>query len=330
MTHPDAHAPTSAPRASEFAFASTAPCAISLALCLTLLSACANRVSDQVITPPPNVCGDGSHISSLLTNPDGSHGFFGPAPWYQPANVNSLNCDYPFPVVSAPGQPPPGQPVYATCLTVTAVDTWDETNDGAIGSVYVQDTVSPTPIYGATSIFDPTYSPPGLRPQPGDVLDVNGTYEEYDGPTSSMVFSQCETLPQITGAASFRYNGVVPAPVVIQPVDLSTYEGARQYLNMLVTVENVVIAAAGKESSGRYNASVAVPSGSTWTIADELFDLPDEYPLSQGESFTSVTGIVTYFYSVQLAPRGVYDFQGGPPPPADAGTPPADAGADGG
>jgi hypothetical protein len=48
------------------------------------------------------------HISSVLT------GFYGPAPWVQPANLNSTNCAY-----------PPSQNVQATCAVVTAVDTWD-------------------------------------------------------------------------------------------------------------------------------------------------------------------------------------------------------------
>jgi hypothetical protein len=294
------------------ALASVIPVALSLAL----LAGCAKRESDQPPMPLASVCGSGSRISSELTNALGQSGFFGPAPWFQPSNNNSSNCPY-----------PDDETVYASCLTVTAVDTWDETGNGSVGTVYVQDTVSPTsttPPYAAISIFDPSFSPPSLRPLPGDVLDVTGVYEEYDGPNSG-TFEQCATLPQISGAATFRYDGTVPTPVVIHPVDLANYENGRKYMNMLVTVEGVTIISAGTESSNRYSAPVVVPGGTLnlpFTIADELFDLPHLYPLSANESFTSVTGIVTYFYGFQLAPRSVADFQGGPPPP--------DAGAGGG
>jgi hypothetical protein len=319
LTFLDARSPAPVTRALTLA--------MPMALSLALLAGCAKRESDQPTTPLASVCGSGLRISSELDNALGQPGFYGPAPWYQPSNQNSTGCPY-----------PENEILYASCLTVTAVDTWDETGNGAVGTVYVQDTVSATattPPYAAMSVFEPTFSPPSLRPLPGDVLDFTGTYEEYPGPSDD-IFQRCATLPQLEGASTFRYDGTVPAPVVIQPVDLSTYEGGRKYLNMLVTVENVVISTAGAESSSRYNANVVVPSGSQWGICDQLFDLPGQYPLSANETFTSVTGIVTYFGSYQLAPRSVADFAGGPPvpdagaPPADAGAPPADAGADGG
>ncbi len=82
------------------------------------------------------------------------------------------------------------------------------------------------------------------------------------------------------------------------------------------------MAANGEESDGRYSASVAVPSGFNFFIADELWDLPHLEPLSQGEQFESVTGILTYFYTFELAPRGYADFvlPGGGSPGPDAGT----------
>jgi hypothetical protein len=243
------------------------------------------------------------HISSVLT------GFEGPASWVQPANLDSTNCAY-----------PPNQNVQATCAVVTAVDTWDETGKGSVGTVYVQDSASPTPLYAGIQLDRSSFSPSGT-PVPGDLLEVTGTYEEYAGPTNGR-FGMCETLPRITGTATFRSSGVVPTPVVIQASDLTSYDGARRYFNTLVTVRNVHIAADGRELAGSYRADVAVSSGSPWSIDDELFDVPHQYALHQGDTFTSVTGIVTYFYSVSLAPRSVADFQ-----PA---SPPVDAGTDGG
>jgi hypothetical protein len=143
------------------------------------------------------------------------------------------------------------------------------------------------------------------------VVDVTGQYEELVGPPTG-AFGQCQTLPQLAGTADLRFDRTVPPPVVITPADLSSYDRARQYLSMLVTVTNVVIAADGVEKNGRYNAGVVIPGGgTTWQIDDELFDLPHQMPLHQGDTFTSVTGIVTYFYDFHLAPRSVADFHGG-------------------
>lgn len=276
-----------------------------LVLAAALLGGCANRVSDQPVKPLADVCGGGSRISSALG------GFNGPAPWEQDANTLSKNCPYPQELA-----------VYASCLSVTAVDLWDETGDGAVGTVYVQDNVpAPAPVYAGTSLYGTSFSPPNLRLEPGDVIDVTGTYEEWQGPSSltAGAFQYCETLPQIAGAASFRFDGAVPAPVVIQPDDLSSYASGRRYMNMLVRVENVVLAETGSSSSGRYSAKVIVSNGTQWTIGNPLFDLPNQMPLLMNDSFTSVTGIVTWFQGYTLAPRRVADFQKPGQPLPDGG-----------
>jgi hypothetical protein len=78
----------------------------------------------------------------------------------------------------------------------------------------------------------------------------------------------------------------------------------------------VTITSAGPStSSGRYSAPV-VTSGQSFAISNELFDLGNEFPLAANQTFPSVTGIVTYFYSFQLAPRSIADFEGGVAPDA--------------
>ena len=291
---------------------------------------------DKPMKPVANEYGVGQPISSTLCHPDPGMftcskptdcgtteicqipsgqstglcsicGFMGPAPWFNATDQNSTGCNYP-----PAAEYPPIVHVDIPGIVVTAVDTYDETGDGATGSVYVQDVVpagTPTPVYGATSIFGASYSPPDLRPQPADVIDLNGLYEEFIGPSVGY-FSQCATLPQLSGAASYRFTGTVPEPVVITPDDLNSYANARRYVNMLVKVQNVVLSnTAPSVSSGRYCALVNVDSGSQFCIANELFDLPTQKPLSQGQSFKSVTGIVTYFYNYQLAPRSPADFE---------------------
>ena len=296
----DPHATRSLPPLIALGLLATFACAV---------AGCTARVGDPSAPPLMNEYGPGTHISSVLG------GFYGPASWVQPNNFNSLACPYPA-----------AFNVYTTGVTVTAVDTWDETGNGAIGTVYVQDTVPNIPVYAGMSLFSPSFTPPDLRVLPGDVLDVTGSYEEFIGPSSGF-FPQCQTLPQISGSAVFRFDGTVPTPVVVTPEDLSTFDGARKYLSMLVTVRDpngpITIAANGVEKSGRYAAAVTVPSGSGWAISDELFDVYRQEPLSQGQQFESVTGIVTYFYSYQLAPRSLTDFVlvgGGHPAAPDAGT----------
>jgi hypothetical protein len=284
------------------------------------------------IPPPPikNPLGDGSPISSKLlgtclsgvcggngeacsSNTD-CPGFFGPDQgWDTSSNINSTNCNYPADLNE-----------YVSGVTVTAVDTFDEDGNGSIGTIYVQDTIgdntdaSAIPVYAGTSVFDPTFSPPDLRLEPGNVVDITGPYEEFAGP-STYIFPDCITLPQMSGAIAFRFDGHVPPPVVIEPSDLATQEGARAYLSMLVTVKGVEIGTAGSESSGRYTATVSVP-GTQWQISDELWDVGHLCPLGQGKTFNSVTGLVTYFGSYHVAPRSGADFDPPCGPMPDGGT----------
>lgn len=265
------------------------------AAALITTAGCTNtRPGDPVSTPSPDEYGNGEHISSVL------NGFYGPAPWVQLQNINSVNC--PDPVDTT---------IFTTGATVTAVDTWDETGNGSVGTIYVQDTVTPLPPYAGIAIFDPTYSPPDLKIQPGEVVDVAAIYEEYIGPSDFTCerFCQCETLPQLEGAVTFRFDGKLPEPVVITPDDLANYASGRKYLGMLVRVTGVSVLATGTESDGRYSASIAVQNGSPFYIDDELWDVYRQMPLTAGATFTSVTGIVTYFGSFNLAPRSAADFQ---------------------
>jgi hypothetical protein len=279
----------------------------------------ANTTGDPPAQPLANKCGDGTHISSVLG------GFYGPADgWVRLADPSSATCKYPDNIlVPGPLFPP------ATCLIVTAVDRHDETGNGAVGTVYVQDTVPagvPIPKYAGISLFSPSFSPPDLRVQPGDVVDFTGDFEEFPGPSSSP-FTYCQTLPQLAGAASFRFDGTVPPPVVIKPSDLTDYEGARAYLGMLVTVTDVTITST-MAASGRYTAGVAILNGTPWQISDELFDISGAIPPNSAPHFDSVTGIVTYFYSFHVAPRSLDDLNGSNLV-LDAGTG-SDGGADAG
>ena len=98
----------------------------------------------------------------------------------------------------------------------------------------------------------------------------------------------------------------------ITTADLIGYDNARPFLGMLVTLKNVTLAAAGVNSEGRYTAAINVgPVLATEVpyIANELYDIQTEGPaLDAGTTFASVTGILTYFYSFDIAPRSPADL----------------------
>ena len=228
----------------------------------------------------------------------------GPATWVDPADTMSDAC-------AAPAD----KGICVSGSTIVAIDRFDETGAGQLGNFYVQDTSEdPQPFSGMT-VFGATFSPPDLRLAEGDVIDMNGLFMEFLGPTGSR-FGQCRTLPEVSGTLSFRFDGsraAVPR-IITDAAELKTYEGARPYLGMLVKVLDVTLATAGTNSSGRFTADLAVgggiPQSDVPRISNELYDIEkDGPPLVQGGVFKSVTGVVTYFYGFKIAPRSPADFE---------------------
>jgi hypothetical protein len=262
--------------------------AIAPALVL-LATACSDGAPgdlDKVPKQSPDILGDGNRLSEL----------------------NDLGAQH----------PPDGTVVHVTGVSVLAVDDFDETSDGSsAGNLYVQDLpVNGTPPpYGGITLFDPSFSPPTLRVGPGDVVDVRGQYDEFEGPNSSP-FTAGQTLPEIVGGAvSLRFESPPPEPFTIQLSDLASYDTGRRWIGMLVRVENVTAQEAGyKSSSGRYSVRLAV-SGVTDgkqlpTITNALFDLENSgVPVAQNTSYTSIVGIVQYFYNFSISPRSAADIQ---------------------
>ncbi|APR77473.1 Hypothetical protein A7982_02820 [Minicystis rosea] len=258
-----------------------------------LLAGCSDgSFGDLPSKPLANEYGPGDRLCKIL----------GPATWVDPTNLTGQGC-----------KQPPDHAVYSTGLTIVAIDTFDETGEGAIGNYWVQD---PDPKcagqpYSGVTVFAPSFSPPDLRLATNDVIDMNGQITEFIGPSGSG-FGECRTLPEISGTMSFRYDGkTLPTPVTIAATDLKEYETARQWLGMLVRVENVVITGDPKSSGGRYSAAINVGAGTDIPrITNELYDLEGMGPeLKDGTSFNAVTGIVTYFYGFHLVPRSAADFE---------------------
>ena len=274
------HAGPSARRAiSGLLFASVAVC-----------GGCGGGGGDPLSAPPADLYGSASRLTDLL----------GAATWLEPANPTGDNCKA-IPVDRA---------VTVSGATVTGVDRFDETGEGSVGNVYVQDSLSPPVEYSGITVFDPGFSPPDLRVVQGDVVDVRGTLTEFAGPSAGP-FAFCQSLPEISGTMSLRFDGDDGTAATIGMDQLSNYASARAWFGVLVRLQNVTVAADPKSSSGRYSAALQVPGGATEqpAINNELFDLEnDGPPVAQGTFFKSVTGIITYFYGVHIAPRSAADI----------------------
>jgi hypothetical protein len=246
-------------------------------------------VGDPPSEPKGNLLGDCARLSDIVEEPT----------WLQPNNEDSIGC-----------KPPPDVHVCVSGITVVAIDKHDETGDGAVGNYYAQDTRSEPVPYSGMTIFDPSFSPPDLRLAAGDVADLSGTYTEFLGPSAGK-FGDCRTLPEISGAMTLRFEGGSVTETVIPLSDLYTYEGARPYLGMLVRVENVSIGDDPTSSSGRYSAPLRVdmpiPADAVPKLSNELFAL-ETLGLKKDATFSSITGVITYFYGFKLAPRSAEDL----------------------
>lgn len=226
----------------------------------------------------------------------------------------------------AGAHPPDGTLVQVTGVSILAIDTFDETSDGAsFGNIYAQDLPvgGPTPPYGGITLFDSSFSPPTLRVSAGDVVDVRGTYDEFEGPSSSPFactdasnVESCESLPEIVGGnISLRFEGKVPEPVVIPLSELASYETGRKWIGMLVRVDGVKAQSDGyKSSAGRYSVRLDVAGVSDPkklpTINNALMDLEGAgKPMATGTAYKSVTGVVQYFYNFAISPRTKDDIQ---------------------
>lgn len=224
--------------------------------------------------------------------------------------------------------PPDGTVVDVTAASLIAIDTFDETQDGSsFGNLYAQDLPvgGPTPPYGGITLFDASFNPPTLRVAPGDVVDIRGQYDEFEGPSSSPFtcaepgnVETCESLPEIVGGTlSLRFEYKVPDPIVIPLADLASYESGRKWIGMLVRVEDVTAQSDGfKATSGRYSVRLDVAGVSDAkklpTINNALLDLEATgAPMTQGTKYKSVTGVVQYFYNFAISPRSAADIEAG-------------------
>jgi len=270
--------------------------ASSTAILAVLLASC-TLTEDPPAPYTPNALGNGSRIADIQ-NPSSAT--------YQQALADAVAS-------ATNGGVNPGVNVSISSAVVSWIDTFDETKDGkSVGTVYVQDIGSSAP-YSGTSLYEPSYVPASLRLLPGDVLDLAGPYQEQPK-IGTAVFTAPDTLPSLyKPVGTYRYDFTTPTPVVVQISDLdqSNYAAGRKWEGMLVTVNDITLGP-GVDVSNRVTYIIgqgdAAIDLNAVAISNELYDLSStQFPA--GQHFSSVTGIVTWFYSYQIAPRSPADLK---------------------
>lgn len=224
-------------------------------------------------------------------------------------------------LTSPPGGAPPPTSIVRVTARVVAIDAYDETGQGQAGAVYVADVNAEPGPFQAVQLFKPAYSPPSFRPIVDDVVDVSGIFEEFQIPNLSFLDPTWKT-PQISGSTlTLRVDAAgkqAPAKLVLE--DLFTYATGKKWISQLVTVENVVITAAPKGSGGRLAATIAWPGQGAPpvemgvkpveppSITNEFCDI-GKLGLGANQTVKRVTGIVTMFSGLHIAPRDASDIE---------------------
>jgi hypothetical protein len=228
------------------------------------------------------------------------------SPDYHPCPASSTNC----------------QSARVSSVVESWLDSFDETMDGkSVGTLYIQDVGTPHP-YGGIGVYEPNYVPASLSPLPGDVFDFAGPYQEASN-IGKATFGKGTFLPQLyKPVGTFRYEFEPPAPLLIKATDLyedsssktdGNFAHARQFLQLLVTINDVVVGAGTPDTTGkRVTYAIQGAGGGSVVngpeISNELYNLGrNDFPA--GTHFKSVTGIVTWFFSFHIAPRSVNDLQ---------------------
>jgi hypothetical protein len=208
--------------------------------------------------------------------------------------------------------------VKLTGASTVIVDDFDETHDGkSRGTVYIQDFSSTDP-YSGISLFKPAFEPPSLRLAPGDVIDVTGPYQETSTIGSTVVFPAGEFLVQVSKPiVSTRFEAPPPAPRVIPLSDMANFAAARKWMSMVVTIQNVTIPSGSQglvdDGKGRDTAFISNDTSQNGPImTNELFDIKTWNTTSKvikpGVTLKSLTGVVTFFFSIHIAPRSPDDI----------------------
>lgn len=86
---------------------------------------------------------------------------------------------------------------------------------------------------------------------------------------------------------------------------LADWDTGKGYIGMLVKLTNVSIASWKDDGKGRITGAMATGSNAP-AMSNELMDLGQS--VQARSTFKSVTGVVTYFFSLKVAPRSSADL----------------------
>ncbi len=252
-----------------------------------LIAGCGSRAGDAISVPVPGTGPD--------CRTDGT------------AAPNRIECQ------RDPKSPSRQNPATSPVVTIdraviVAIDGYDETRDGkARGAIYVQDVGSSAP-HAGVSLYRPSLLPASAVPAIGDVYTLaGGKYQENTTIGTTVTFPAGQYLPQISYASgTFAFEFVAPAPAQITPFALGSWSTGEGYVGMLVTVKGITIDTWKDDGKGRITGTFA-PGSAAASISNELMALDDD--VKARRSFKSVTGVVTYFYSLHVAPRSRADIE---------------------
>lgn len=252
----------------------------------------------------------------------------------EPANHTGVTGDgMAIEELLAQGKNLDGSSVHVTGVRVAFVDTYDETNSGRVGNVFLTDLNSSPKAFQGLLAYNPGFAPPSYRPVPGDVVDVSAAFQLYH---LSFVDEIYVTPELVTGTLSLRFDSpkatlkpiVAVAPLADDASDeekLNTFEGipdlidydrGKPWISMLVTLKNVVVSRSiSVDSSGNAEIVLAPPLGVSISakaypkITNGLFDLAGSHvDPQQGDVIKSITGFVLYSDRFEIAPRSVDDI----------------------
>jgi len=194
-----------------------------------------------------------------------------------PASVEAISDE------SSPDHPAEGSAVSLSGLVVTALR--------ADYGYYAQDTTLSE--YAGIWVFDHGDAAVGL----GDVVTVEGTYQEYYG-----LAEIYDTTTTVTGSAA------LPDPVeVADPCAIATSGAdAERYESMLVRVSGVAVTNENPDSPDDYNE---LEVGGCLRIDDLLWPTDTTWiDRTVGTSYASITGILNYNYdNFKIEPREADD-----------------------
>ncbi len=207
-----------------------------------------------------------------------------------------------------------GQNVNVTSVVVTAVDNFDETQNGkSRGTIFVQDADVAGP-YAGVSMYAPTFVPANLRLAPGDVINLTGQYVEQTTIGTTVNFAP-DFLPQMNKPqVNQSFETQLPQPVVVQLSDLDVFTTGRKWIGMLVTIEDVTVTAPMVADASNRVTTALTTTANGVKMNNELWDLQvwngtnTANSFAPGTHFKSITGIVDFFFNIFIAPRSMADL----------------------